>query len=362
MNYTPLDIENLEIKKSAIGGFSESEVMTVLDNIVEDYKSFIKEAANLREKNESMNAAIVNYKAMEETLQSTLLVAQQNAEEVKSAAQGRADNIIKEAELRAKEIITKANSDIYESRKQMEQLKLKVATFKMQVRSVLEMQMELLNQMPEGFVNAEDEIAASAEPKEPKAKRVKEAEGVAEMPEKLETAKTPEVIELPESSEKCEPIEVHELSEKREPIEAHELSEKPDTMEAEERELAVEAIEPEISAGGKFDKIDAAAWNEAVEPVKQVEHAKPEAAAAIPDDLNFEIPEEKFDVKPESPAAIFQRIADANMKREGNNEATGSEDGVKADEINVSQSPFLLRSRRAGAEYRRKWMKKGMDE
>jgi len=77
MNYTPNDLENLTFKRSVVGGYSEDMVNEVLDKIIEDYVAYIRENIELKDKVAMLNEAIAHYKNIEESLQNTLLMAQQ---------------------------------------------------------------------------------------------------------------------------------------------------------------------------------------------------------------------------------------------------------------------------------------------
>jgi len=76
-------------------------VNEVLDKIIEDYVAYIRENIELKDKVAMLNEAIAHYKNIEESLQNTLLMAQQTSEEIKRNSYQKAENIIKEAEIKA---------------------------------------------------------------------------------------------------------------------------------------------------------------------------------------------------------------------------------------------------------------------
>jgi cell division initiation protein len=83
MNYTSNDLQNITFRKSVLGGYSEDAVGDALDKIIEDYNSFVHENIELKDKLVMLNEGIRHYKNIEESLQNTLIVAQQTSEEVK---------------------------------------------------------------------------------------------------------------------------------------------------------------------------------------------------------------------------------------------------------------------------------------
>ena len=89
MKLTPMDINNKEFKKG-LRGYSADEVDEFLDEVVDNYEELYKENANLKEKLANLNEKIDHYSKIETTIQNTLLLAQNAAEQAKSAAQKEA--------------------------------------------------------------------------------------------------------------------------------------------------------------------------------------------------------------------------------------------------------------------------------
>jgi len=146
MNYTPNDLQNLTFKKN-IMGYSEDMVNEVLDKIIEDYSEYIRENIELKDKIALLNEGLQHYKTLEESLQNTLLVAQQTSEEIKRNAYEKADNIIKEAELKAQKLINDANQEVVKIKYEYEEMKKKLHVFKSKAETLLMSQLELLKQM-----------------------------------------------------------------------------------------------------------------------------------------------------------------------------------------------------------------------
>lgn len=146
MNYTPNELQNLTFKKS-VRGYSEDMVNEVLDMIIEDYTDYIHENRELKDKLEALNQAIQHYKSIEESLQSTLVVAQQTSEDIKKNGYLSAENIIKEAEVTAQKIINDANQEATKIKFEYESTKKKMYLYKNRAQSLLHSQLEVLNSM-----------------------------------------------------------------------------------------------------------------------------------------------------------------------------------------------------------------------
>ncbi len=146
MNYTPNDLDNLKFRK-VIRGYSEDQVNEVLDSIIRDYEMYIKENIELKDRISVLNEGIQHYKNIEESLQNTLIVAQQTGEEIKKNAYEKAENIVKEAELRAQRVVQDANAEVIKIKFEYEEMRKRLHLFKSKSESLLLSQLELLKQL-----------------------------------------------------------------------------------------------------------------------------------------------------------------------------------------------------------------------
>ena len=140
---TPLDIENKRFSKT-IKGYNVDEVDDFLDELTIAYEKIYKEWGDSKQTIEDLNSEIAKYKAMETTLQNTLVMAQTTAEDVKNVAKQQADIIITEAQTAAKEEVAKLNAEIKLKEKEMEDLQKQFDIYKAKMESLLISQLELL--------------------------------------------------------------------------------------------------------------------------------------------------------------------------------------------------------------------------
>lgn len=146
MNYTPNDLDNIKFKKG-LRGYVEDQVNDVLDNVIQDYEMYIKENIELKDRISVLNEGIQHYKNIEESLQNTLVVAQQTGEEIKKNSYQKAENIVKEAELKAQKMINDANQEVIKIRFEYEEMKKRLHLYKTKSETLLLSQLELLKQM-----------------------------------------------------------------------------------------------------------------------------------------------------------------------------------------------------------------------
>lgn len=149
MNYTPNELKNLTFGKSLVRGYNELEVDETLDKIIEDYSILIHENVELKDKVAVLNEGMQHYKKIEESLQNTLIVAQQTGEDIKKNAYQKADNIIKEAEIKAQRIIDEANQQVIKIKYEYEETRKKLHIFKTKSETLLLSQLEVLKQTVE---------------------------------------------------------------------------------------------------------------------------------------------------------------------------------------------------------------------
>jgi cell division initiation protein len=141
---TPLDIENKKFSKQIMNGYSVEEVDDFLDEITLEYEKLYKENTSLKESTEELNSNVGQYKSIESTLQSTLIMAQKTADEVQSVARQQAEQIIKDAEFAAKASVEELNSQILIKQNEFEEVKRQFDVYKAKMEALLISQLELL--------------------------------------------------------------------------------------------------------------------------------------------------------------------------------------------------------------------------
>jgi len=142
---TPLDIETREFKRKPYG-YSIEEVDKFLIEVINCYERLYKENIELKDKISILNDGISHYKSLEETLQSTLMLAEKTAEETKSAAYQKGEQIINAAEIKANQILEQAKQEVFKIKQEIERLKKQYVAAKIQMMQILNSQLQLLEQ------------------------------------------------------------------------------------------------------------------------------------------------------------------------------------------------------------------------
>lgn len=143
MPLTPLDIHNKEFSRG-IRGYNQDEVNDFLDQIIKDYETIIREKKDLEQEVKSAKEKLSHFSNIETTLNKSILVAQETAEEVKNNAHKESKLIVMEAKKNADRIINEA---LEKSRKvtiNIEELKKEANVYRTRFQMLIEAQLELL--------------------------------------------------------------------------------------------------------------------------------------------------------------------------------------------------------------------------
>lgn len=150
MKITSMDINNKEFKR-VMRGYSADEVDEFLEKVSEDYEMIYKENTTLKEKISVFQDKLDHYTKIESTIQSTLLLAQNAAEQAKLSAQTEAELIIRNANDSAKKVMDKAHSDVLTVNDEFERTKQEFAKFRSKFRNFMISQMEMFEALEKDF-------------------------------------------------------------------------------------------------------------------------------------------------------------------------------------------------------------------
>lgn len=160
MAISPIDIHNKEFARG-FRGYDEDEVNEFLDKVMKDYEMTRREKAELEKQVKELNERIKHFESIEETLNKSILVAQETAEEVKGNARKESKLIIKEAEKNADRIINEALSKSRRIAMEVEDLKKQAKVFRTRLKMLIEAQLDMIeNEDWDDFLNSgeDDEI------------------------------------------------------------------------------------------------------------------------------------------------------------------------------------------------------------
>ena len=147
MKLTPLDIRHKEFKRG-MRGYADVEVDEFLDEVADEYERLFKENIDLNERLETLDDKVKQYRRIEETLQKTLVSAQQSAEELKANATKESQLILRDAELKARQMVSDLYSDRQKLEKQVAGLRGVEQDVRFRLRTMLETFLKQLEETP----------------------------------------------------------------------------------------------------------------------------------------------------------------------------------------------------------------------
>ncbi|NRA03500.1 MAG: DivIVA domain-containing protein [Myxococcales bacterium] len=129
MRIAPVEIKQHRFSRR-VRGFDPEEVEAFLDTVVADFEEVVRENAQLRREVERSTREVGSYQARERTIQETLTTAQEVVEGLKRTAlresevivgqaEGRADRLLEEAELRRTDLTAEV-AELRQLRKRVE--------------------------------------------------------------------------------------------------------------------------------------------------------------------------------------------------------------------------------------------------
>ncbi len=162
---TPLDIHNKEFKKS-LRGYEMDDVDGFLDQVIKDFENLYKENLELKEQLEKQQDTVFQYKEMETTLQNTMVLAQKMADEAKHNANKEAELIIREAKHKADQVVEKAQEEVLEVSKRIENLYTFEKQLMLKLSNYLKTQLDFIDNWHGEFKQQDEGIKYSNQEKE----------------------------------------------------------------------------------------------------------------------------------------------------------------------------------------------------
>ena len=156
MKLTSMDIHHKEFRHS-VRGYNPDEVDQFLDDVADEFDRLFKENIDLSERLDAADVKVRSYTDMEKTLHNTMLAAQQSAEEIQAKAHAEADMLLRDAEIKAKELIQGSLAE--KQRTQAEFMRIKAAEdeFRKRFRAMLD---DYARQVNETAVPVDAEVAS----------------------------------------------------------------------------------------------------------------------------------------------------------------------------------------------------------
>lgn len=135
----------MEKFSTSIRGYRKEEVNKFVDDVIKEVENML---ADLKQKDgeiSKLKEELEKYKNLEDTLNRAIYLAEDTSTQIRKMAKDESENIINEAKRNASRIVNEALTQAEKT--QMENLALKrnIITFKKRLRSILESQLDLVD-------------------------------------------------------------------------------------------------------------------------------------------------------------------------------------------------------------------------
>lgn len=143
---TPIDIQRQDFEVK-LRGYNADEVDDFLDLVGRDYEKLYKENAELRDQIRQLNRSVEQYKAMEATLQQSIVLAQTAAEDIKKSAAEKANVIVNEAQTKSETMYRQIDQDIQNKRNELASVQVEVSGYKQRIKGICSALLEMLDKL-----------------------------------------------------------------------------------------------------------------------------------------------------------------------------------------------------------------------
>ncbi len=143
---TPLEIQKIEFRKK-LGGYKRDDVDDVMNVVSGDYEELYKENIRLKDRLEVLEDLVNKYKAMEDTMRETLVVAQRAADDLSKSAEQKAESIIAKATNEAELIREAARAKVRDTLEEKDRAETDILSYSIQIDSILDAQKKIVAQI-----------------------------------------------------------------------------------------------------------------------------------------------------------------------------------------------------------------------
>lgn len=140
---TPIDIDNKQFSRQ-LKGYNVDEVDDFLDEISADYERAMLMNKNLEDKISELENILQEYKNAEGSLQDTLLIAKQTADNIRQSAETEANKVLDEAEKVYRDKTGNIDGIIEEKKQELNNIQESINVFKRKSEALLVAQLEIL--------------------------------------------------------------------------------------------------------------------------------------------------------------------------------------------------------------------------
>ncbi|MDD2238982.1 MAG: DivIVA domain-containing protein [Bacilli bacterium] len=131
--------------KTGIPGYKKEEVNIFVNDVIKQVEAMIDDLKRKDNEISELKNSLEHYKNMENTFNRAILVAEDASNQIKRIARDESASIIDEAKKNASRIVNDALIQAERTQNETIQLKRNVVTFKRRLRTIIESQLDLVD-------------------------------------------------------------------------------------------------------------------------------------------------------------------------------------------------------------------------
>lgn len=128
-------------------GYNKNEVNKFVNDVIIEVESMISKLKEKDRKIEELTKTIEKYNNIEQTLNKTILMAENTSNEMKKLAKEEAENLINEAKKNASRIVNEALLEAEKTQIESIRLKKNIVLFKKKLKIILENQIDMVDEI-----------------------------------------------------------------------------------------------------------------------------------------------------------------------------------------------------------------------
>lgn len=134
-------------------GYDKNEVNSTIDEIVNNYEALLNKCKSMEAENQKLKEKLDHYVKLEGTLNKAIFTAEDACEKLKSIARQESNAMIEEAKRNSNRIINDALMKAEKVEDDLETLKRNVKIFKRRLRTIVESQLQVIDEIDEVDLN-----------------------------------------------------------------------------------------------------------------------------------------------------------------------------------------------------------------
>ncbi len=136
---------------TSLFGFNKEEVKEFVKEYTTEYENLLNKLKNQDMELENLKTSLTKYQNLEDTLNKTILIAEDTSSQIKKLAREEGKNIVEEAKKNGSRIINDALIKANEIERDAEELQRRVVNFKRKFKQAIETEVEVINEIAEKY-------------------------------------------------------------------------------------------------------------------------------------------------------------------------------------------------------------------